>query len=164
MPWRILAFLFLVSLITGYTESCSRLRADPPACPQYECRTVHAYWDGSKDYVLVFHVKGENGNADHGVEDIFTTNSVEKKPRTKLVLGNVDRFMYAACTPFCGTDANGKWQAYQEVLASEKGKKLDDLPRWPCTSNNGQPGPTNANPVNANTGGNIPPGVDEQTK
>jgi hypothetical protein len=159
MLWRIVMFMLLVSLITGYTESLSRLKAAiiPPACPQYECRTVHAFWTGQKTYVWGVHVTNKNDNADDGVTDIFTTNSVEKKP-TATDGTTVDWWDYPTCTPFCGKDANGKWQAYQEVLTSGTKNKQYNVNRAPCTANGGAEGPKINPPVNANTDGNTPPG------
>ncbi len=161
MYGRVVIFLLLMSLITGYTESHSRLRADPDACPQYKCRTVHAYWAGNADYVAAYHVKNEDGNADNGTEDIFTTNSTEDKPLIKTD-STVDYWRYPGCTPFCGKDGANKWQATQEVLKS--GTKVKDtqlnVMRTPCTATEkGAEGPTNANPTNGNINGNTPPGT-----
>lgn len=65
---------------------------------------------------------------------------------------------YASCTPWCGLDANGKWQATQEVANLDlKGMNSLLLKHRPCTAN-GAKGPTVQNPVNKNKDGNVPPG------
>lgn len=160
---RVVIVLLLLSMIAGYLERESHLRAAvPPACPQYKCRTIHAYWSGNKTFVSAFHVQNGTGNADDGAENIFTTNSTENLPFLKTT-GNIDLWQYPSCTPFCGKDIAGKWQATQEVLKS--GAKDKDskslIMRQPCTATaNGAEGPTNANPANANSNnGYTPPGV-----
>lgn len=159
--YRVVVFSLLMSVIAGYTESQSRLRAlDPAACPQYKCRTVHAYWGGAADYVTAVHVKDADGNADNGAEPIFTTNSTEDLPRTKDTT-TVDHWKYPSCTPFCGKDNLKVWQATQEVLKS--GTKVKDskfnVVRSPCTATiKGAEGTTHAIPTNENLQKNAPPG------
>jgi hypothetical protein len=161
MQWRISFFMLFVSLLVGYNES-SRAKADPVPnpCLQFECRTVHAYWTGNAGYIWVVHVKDGDSNADNGTVDIFTTNSVEKKPIDTTGTETVDHWNYSGCTPLCGKDANGKWQAVQEV--AKGGEKIPNskvnLKRTPCKANGGQEGPTINPPVNANKDGNTPPG------
>jgi len=159
---RAVIVLLLLSLITGYTESQSRLLAvDPPKCPQYTCRTVHAYWAGNKDYAVAYHVKNEEDIASNGSENTFTTHSVENSPLLKTDT-TVDYWRYTTCTPFCGKDIAGKWQATQEVLKS--GTKVKDtksnVPRRPCTATEkGATGDINEFPTNGNINGDSPPGV-----
>jgi hypothetical protein len=114
--------------------------------------------DWREDSRMGVHVKDKDDNADDGIEDIFTTNSVEKKPRIFTETLTIDWWDYPACTPFCGKDANGKWQAVQEVLKSGDKNMKYNVKRTPCTANGGAEGPTNNNPVNANKDGNTPPG------
>jgi len=159
MLCRVVMFLLLVSLIAGYSEGGPRARAvDPDPCPQYECRTVHAYWSGLTDQFVTAYFQ-DAVNADQGFESMFTTNSVEKKPLQQPQPGsNVDTWLYPACTPFCGKDANGKWQALQEVLKSGTGEQNLTFARRPCTANGGNEGPKINPPVNANTDGYAIPG------
>ena len=161
MLCRTVVFAVVLSLIAGYTESQSQLKADPDPCPQYECRTIHAYWEGEQStYVWALYI-GDN-TADHGTEPLFTTNSVEKKPR--LPVENpptmLDLWAYTSCTPFCGKVA-GKWQATQEVLTSGESELVQTgyVARRQCTANGGSEGPQIDPPVNSNVKGFNPPGV-----
>ena len=157
---RVVIFLLLMFLIAGYTESHSQLRADPDACPQYKCKTVHAYWNGiQKTTVTAFFIG--DANADHGIESLFTTNSVETLPRAQpgTPPTNLDIWFYPQCTPFCGKDGAGNWQAAQEVLKSGDPTECPDkVSRRPCAANGGNPGPQVTPAVNANTKGYTPPG------
>lgn len=163
---RICLFFVSVSLIAGMTDSRWQARAAIPAqCPKYECKTVHAQWDGKQSGVIVAYFTA-NGKADtnssNGLhKNIFTPSSVEKLPLVES--GVLDAWAFDACVPQCGK-MNGKWQARQEVARA--GMKVGDAissnqARWACTANGGMNGPTITDPTNDNTDDNKPPGVDD---
>lgn len=149
-----------LAFLIGYISP--RVRADPPpGCPMFECKTVDAFWTGNTNTVA-FAVWNDLNNArsSDGRENIFTPQSNDKLPR---VFGSVAVIHKAhnLCTPWCGLDANGKWQAFQEVYipATDPGtENFVAAVRAPCTPNGGA-GPTVPNPPNANTDGKTPPGV-----
>lgn len=166
--YRVVLFFLIMSVIAGYTESQSRLRAlDPAACSQYQCRTVHAYWTGTAGVLWAVHVTNKDDNADDGTPNIFTTNSVEKLP-TKAGTVMVDHWKYTTCIPFCGKDGAGKWQATQEVLrvgAKMPGTTATPIARAPCLATEGGKEGPKVNPeVNANTKGYTPPGYTPDPK
>lgn len=164
---RFSIFLFAVALAAGVAESSRRHASadEPAACPMYECKTIHAYWagDSNKTIAAFFTVGGGEmmDNSSAAIENIFTMASVEKKPRVDAT-DKMDTWLYDSCSPLCGKDAGGKWQAPQEV--GRAGKRIGDIlssdgARKACTPNGGQNGPTITNPTNANTEGYTPPGV-----
>ncbi len=158
-------FLFLIglSLLLGLTETSRKAKAvEPAACPRWECKTVHAWWAGTKGNIQAcFNVGGgEMDTTSEGHVDIFTGASTEKKDRVPN--GKMDVWNYNACTPMCGKDANGKWQALQEVgRAGKRGTSVENVNRTACTSNDGKDGPKSSVSGNNNVDGNSPPGVVE---
>jgi hypothetical protein len=127
----------------------------------YECKTVHAYWDGLPTSIIAYFTVngGDTDNSSYGIENLFTQASVEKKPTA--LSGKVDVWQYDKCNPVCGKDAAGKWQAPQEVArGGTRAKNANSLnfDRLACTSNDGKNGPTVSNPTNSNTKGEVPPG------
>lgn len=157
---RFFVFLILVSLVAGYSESLSQLRADPINCPQYECKNVHAWWEGSKDFVIATHVKKDGANSDEAMQDIWTDTSIQKNlPGVAVPFLEIEYYKYPACTPICGKDAAGRWVAVQQVIrGGAKGAKIGGSFRSECQSNGGQEGPKLDATVNVNLKGNTPPG------
>lgn len=153
----------VASLFVGYFEGAAELQAIVPnACPKYECKSVHALWTAGSMTVSAYFVPGSNAtiNSNTGVVDLFTPSTVEKKPRGDS--GMFENWNFPSCNPMCGKDANGKWQAQQEVAEGGNGTKgtINPIQRQPCTQNGGQIGPVAASQSNDNTKGDNPPGVD----
>lgn len=132
----------------------------PKSCPQYECRTVHAAWDGNPTAVFAHFTAGSKGtiNDSFGITNIFTDTSVEKKPQVNDGTNAIDAYSFASCTPHCGKDANGVWLATQSVTELGAGQAVggaQNVQKMICTT-----GQATAifNPVNGNTNKNSPPG------
>lgn len=163
MKWQFVGLAMLaVSLTVGYVDRARQVAAVVPnACPMYECRTIHAYWAGvNSTLVQAYMVAGTTNDTNNGVQNLFTDTSVEKSPLAAKD-GSWDMYTYPSCSPHCGKDGNGKWQAPQSVsVAGDRSASsvLDNRDRKPCTQNGGSVGPTVPNPTNANTGSYYPPG------
>jgi hypothetical protein len=129
---------------------------DPAPCPQYECRTIHAYWDADPDKAYAFFVAGKADNDSIAMVNIFTDTSVEQKPVLNAD-GRVDIRVFPACTPHCGKDNGGKgnWQAQQSVTVLGVGKnKTENDFKTICTPGGGT---QIQNPENKNAKGESPP-------
>ncbi|MCI0701586.1 MAG: hypothetical protein L0241_10930 [Planctomycetia bacterium] len=80
---RLFWILVLASFIAGFSHPQQNAMAiDPPACPQFKCRTIHAFWDVAEhiDKVDAYHVVGEMTNSNGYYINIFTDTSVETTP------------------------------------------------------------------------------------
>jgi hypothetical protein len=103
----------------GYVESVTEARAAAPAaavpvaCPQYACKNVHASWSAVGDVRAEF-LPNNGGNSVDYFYDIFATSSNVVQP-SKPSGVRIDEVLYDSCIPTCGKDANGVWQAPQEV-------------------------------------------------
>jgi len=135
---------------------------EPPACAQYECKTVTEYWAGTKDVVYRNLLDGTFVPTTDGIVNLFTTKSNDDLPlvnQSEWVLG----WPYDTSTPWCGKDGAGVWQAYQEVCIdvdavksnSPGNKKIREL----CTpAETGKSGKQVTNPTNNNKNKNTFPG------
>jgi hypothetical protein len=152
----------LIAFVMGYASPDAR--ADPPPkCLMYECKVINAFWIGSPTTAWRVHLAATDAESSDAYENIFTPQSNDQKkpavaddPEVALLHRSYD-----ACTPWCGLDANGKWQAPQEVYIPTEANRLGVsafVNRSTCTSHTGK-GPTIENPTNMNTQGNTPPGV-----
>jgi hypothetical protein len=162
MKWLMLGLLFpLGAFAAGWWPSASEAFsavAVPAACPKFECKTIHAHWDGIGNTVMAIFNAGLTTNSDNAQQSLFTANSVEKNPLANS--GNYDLWYFPACSPMCGKDAGGSWQAKQEVARAgvgTKSKVVLEVQRQACTATGGTPGPQDTNQNNDNTGGNSPP-------
>jgi hypothetical protein len=126
----------------------------------YKCKNISAYWAGSPIIAMAVWNNTNSARDWDGVENIFTPQSHQKGPRFQSVLAVIHK-AHNFCTPWCGLDANGKWQAVQEVYIPETDPGTDNFfaaVRFPCRDlDPGEQAPTVTNPTNANTEGKVPP-------
>ncbi len=144
-------------MISGVLSICPALWAtDPATCDQYDCKEVHSYWKGEKDYV--WRVYDDTGlEVKDGRQNIFTPSS-DASILDISGTSTWNHYTWTACTPLCGKDANGVWQAYQEVTPHAtglKGKQATKMIRGTCQSSGGK---KVTNPINSNKDENTPPG------
>ena len=141
----------------GYIRSIPEARAaDPAACPQYECKTIHASWSAVNEVRAEFLINN-GGNSDDFFYDIFTQNSVEKKD-SAATNQQIDEKIIDTCIPTCGKDTNGVWQAPQEVSIPQGAMVISTsrINQSRCTAANGA-GPQVTPPKNYNEKNYEPP-------
>lgn len=144
----------------GYTTKQNEATAaSPNACPRYKCKVITYWWDGNKTTISAAYKVGGGGLSSTAWADVFTPASTENGPPVNA--NNYDRYTFNSCAPSCGKDANGKWQALQEVApvgaASEMPIGQNLLQNACSLLRNGQTiGDTS---TDANDNNNTPPGV-----
>ena len=156
---RIALFAVAVSMVVGYTTSGRRAHATVPnPCPMYQCKQVTYWWTGSKTQINASFAVGGKATTTTAFADIFTpTSSWDGPPKGN---GNYDEYTYPECSPHCGKDSNGVWQALQEV--SPAGPRslnpiATNVVRFDC-ENPTSVAKTVASAPNANVDKNTPPG------
>lgn len=158
MTGMAVAVAFALGLGNVGKEACAAVPV-PPACPKYECKTIHAWWPGGAGVqITACHAAGGAANSDTAYTDIFTDSSVEKKPQ--VVNGTLDYWQYPSCLPVCGKDpTNKKWQAPQQVTKMGVGVKGTggslNAARHVCTASPGG-GPLAGNQGNQSDPGDPP--------
>jgi hypothetical protein len=168
MLFRVAVVLVLASAMIGVSEGGKRAEAAvaappvPNPCPQWDCKVMTYWWTGGLKATGAF-APNTNGTVitNTAYADVFATTSDYKGKPKAVNKGRFDAYSYNSCTPTCGKDANGVWQALQEVApvgpnALDRAGALQfTCDRMPA----GQVGPTNPNPQNSNSKNkNSPPG------
>ncbi len=148
-----LKLIFASCLLFGFlglTQYPGKTKAaDPNACPQYACKNVAFWWTGDAKTINAAFDPGTTNPTTQGWVKVFATQSSYDAPTAKT--GNTyDLNTFIACTPTCGKDKNGVWQAWQEVAPSGASTvNTKGETQYTCKYL-GKTGPTVANPVNIN--------------
>lgn len=133
--------------------------AVPPACPQYQCKVLQCYWAGGANTVIEIRTLGGGAVSDSAFVNIFASFSIGNLPSAPN--GGYDDYTYNSCTPLCGKDAAGVWQATQVVTPLGPKVLLSaNNNRFRCSVlREGQlDGDKNTDPTNDNPNHNNPPG------
>lgn len=102
-----------VSGLVGFGTGGREAAAVPNPCPKYECTQTHAYWFANATFVIAYYDK-DGVNDLQGIQEIFTPASAHENPLADPK-GEVFPKHYNSCTPHCGKDKQGVWQAQQTV-------------------------------------------------
>jgi hypothetical protein len=112
----LLGALALASFGFGvFHQSRTGQAAIPVACPKYECVMVEAWWNGAgAATITASFAPGTLVPMPFSHSDLFATGSGWKGPEGLSGL-NADLPDFPLCTPHCGKDLVGNWQAPQQV-------------------------------------------------
>jgi hypothetical protein len=98
------------------------------------------------------------GMSSTGIAGIYAVSSTFDNPCNGTGKA-IDIYSYASCVPTCGKDANGVWQAWQEVSPSgDKTLYTTGAAQFTCKYVGPNLGGTAATPTNTNKDKNTPPG------
>jgi len=154
----------LISGLYGYIGSIQVAKADIPPCTNYECKTIHAYWDAVQPTnVYAFHKVNLTDNYNNNVPQVFTDTSTEKDPPVSD--GAYDGWVWDSCLPKCGKSVPigggaATWQSKQEVTRAGNGWSppgLKNQPRSHCTPAQGGNGVPSQDQRNWNDDPNAAP-------
>ena len=116
---KLVGVLCLVSGILGLAKCNEKANAAVPnMCPQWACKNLTYWWDGSKTVMQAAYAAGDPKSMTFtGFADVFANVSTYDLPNTSTG-DKYDLYTIPACSPQCGKDMNNVWQALQDASPS----------------------------------------------
>lgn len=167
--WGVVA-LIVFGFAAGYLMHEQEAKAgviQPPPCRQFECVQMHAWWNPAFGVRAAFFAGG-GGPIDDAWTNTFAKISswnAPNGPNPAVPVVNIQVKDFNFCTPDCGKDAAGVWQARQVVTeVGPPGVVFPQRVQWICSPlRPGQPGGVGDEvlpPQNNNPNGDEPPQED----